>query len=43
MALDSQKTINLDDLKWVIMMVLFNLPGKQEAAVWLENIDNHFH
>lgn len=43
MALDSSQPISLDELKWVVMMVLFNLPGKEEAAIWLENIDNHFH
>ncbi len=43
LALDSEKQVNLDQLKWVVMMVLFNTPGKQEAAVWLENMDACFH
>ncbi len=43
LALDSEKAIDLDQLKWVILMVLFNVPGKQEAAVWLENMDACFH
>lgn len=43
MALGSSQPISLDELKWVVMMVFFNLPGKEDAAMWLENIDNHFH
>ena len=43
LALESNKPVDLDQLKWVVMMVLFNLPGKQEAAVWLENMDACFH
>lgn len=43
LALESNKQMDLDQLKWVVMMVLFNLPGKQEAAVWLENMDACFH
>lgn len=43
MALQSSQPIELDELKWVVMMVFFNLPGKENAAVWLENIDAHCH
>lgn len=43
LALESDKQVDLDQLKWVIMMVLFNIPGKQEAAEWLENMDACFH
>jgi len=43
LALETNKPVDLDQLKWVVMMVLFNLPGKQEAAVWLENMDACFH
>ena len=43
LALESNKPVDLDQLKWVVMMVLFNLPGKQEAAIWLENMDACFH
>ena len=43
LALKSDKQVDLDQLKWVVMMVLFNLPGKHEAAVWLENMDACFH
>lgn len=43
LALESDKQVDLDQLKWVVMMVLFNIPGKQEAVVWLENMDACFH
>lgn len=43
LALDVGDSIDLDQLKWVIGMVLFNIPGKEEAAIWLENIDACIH
>jgi len=43
MALDSPKSVDLEQLKWVISMVLFNIPGKEGAAIWLENIDACLH
>jgi len=43
LALDSANPIDLDELKWVVNMVLFNIPGKEEAAIWLDNIDACFH
>lgn len=36
MALD-QDEIDLDDLKWVVLMVLFNQPGAEAAYAWMEN------
>lgn len=36
MALDDG-TIDLDDLKWVILMVLFNQPGQEAAFAWMES------
>ncbi len=36
MALD-QEEIDLDDLKWVVLMVLFNQPGSEAAFAWMEN------
>ena len=36
MALD-QECIDLDDLKWVILMVLFNQPGSEAAYAWMES------
>lgn len=36
MALDMD-SVDLDDLKWVILMVLFNQPGQEAAFAWMEN------
>lgn len=36
MALD-QEQIDLDDLKWVVLMVLFNQPGAEAAYAWMES------
>ena len=36
MALDQQE-VDLDDLKWVVLMVLFNQPGAEAAFAWMEN------
>ena len=36
MALDND-TIDLDDLKWVLLMVLFNQPGQEAAFAWMES------
>ncbi len=43
MALDDE--IDLDTLKWVILMVLFSQPGQEEAYAWMENLifDNPAH
>ena len=35
MALD-QDQIDLDDLKWVVLMVLFGQPGAEAAYAWME-------
>jgi len=35
MALDGE--IDLDDLKWVVLMVLFNQPGQEAAFAWMES------
>lgn len=35
MALD-QDEFDLDDLKWVVLMVLFNQPGSEAAYAWME-------
>ena len=37
MALESDE-VDLEQLKWVILMVLFNQPGHEEAATWMEDI-----
>ncbi len=36
MALD-QDELDVDDLKWVVLMVLFNQPGSEAAYAWMEN------
>jgi Smg protein len=37
MALESDE-IDLHQLKWIILMVLFNQPGREEAYAWLEDL-----
>jgi len=37
MALD-EEDISLDDLKWVVLMVLFNQPGLEDAYAWMESL-----
>ena len=36
MALDLDE-VALDDLKWVVLMVLFNQPGSEAAFAWMES------
>ena len=37
MALESQE-IDLEQLKWVILLVLFNQPGLEAAYTWIEDV-----
>ena len=37
MALETD-VIELQQLKWVVLMVLFNRPGKEAAFAWMEDI-----
>jgi Smg protein len=37
MALEANET-NLQQLKWVVLMVLLNQPGKEAAFTWMEDI-----
>ncbi len=37
MALE-QEDVDLDDLKWVILMVLFNQPGQEANYAWIEDL-----
>ena len=37
MALETEE-IDLDQLKWVILMVLFNQPGGEAAFAWMEDL-----
>ena len=36
MALDADE-VDLNDLKWVVLMVLFNQPGQEAAFAWMES------
>ena len=38
MALESSDDIDLAQLKWVILMVLFNQPGQEAAFAWMEDL-----
>ena len=47
MALETQE-IDMPQLKWVILMVLFNQPGHEAAFAWMEDlifdeISDHLH
>ena len=47
MALENED-FDLDQLKWVVLMVLFNQPGEEAAYAWVEdlvfdNLANHLH
>ncbi len=37
MALETHE-INLEEMKWVILMVLFNQPGQEDAYAWMEDL-----
>ena len=37
MALETED-INIEQLKWVVLMVLFNQPGKETAFTWMEEL-----
>ncbi len=37
MALDNDE-IDIEQLKWVILMVLFNQPGQEAAYAWMEDL-----
>ncbi len=33
----SRDEINLEDVKWVVLMVLFNQPGQEANYAWMED------
>ncbi len=37
MALETDE-LSLDDLKWVVLMVLFNVPGQESAYTQMEEL-----
>lgn len=38
MALEHDEAVDLDDLKWLILLVLFNQPGQEAACAWMETL-----
>jgi len=38
MALEEHEIVDLEDLKWLILMVLFHQPGQEAACAWMENL-----
>lgn len=37
MALEAEE-IDIGQLKWIVLMVLFNRPGQEQAFVWMEDL-----
>ncbi|MGD9390183.1 MAG: DUF494 family protein, partial [Thioalkalispiraceae bacterium] len=37
MALEADE-IDMEQLKWVVLMVLFNQPGREAAFAWMEDL-----
>jgi len=37
MDLESDE-IDIEQLKWIVLMVLFNRPGQEDSFVWMENL-----
>jgi len=35
-ALDTQ--VDIEQLKWIVMIVLFNHPGEENAYAWMESL-----
>ncbi len=35
--------VDLEQVKWITMMVLFNLPGRESACAWFENLEDRIH
>jgi Smg protein len=35
--------VDIEQVKWITMMVLFNLPGRESACAWFENSDHQIH
>ena len=41
MALDSSK-VDITQVKWVILMILFNTPGNEINYTWLQNLEPNY-
>jgi Smg protein len=37
MALDNEE-LDIEDIKWVVMLVLFARPGEEAAFAWMEDL-----
>jgi Smg protein len=33
-----QEEVSLPQLKWIVLMVLLNLPGRESSAIWIEDL-----
>ena len=41
MALDSSK-VDINQVKWVVLMILFNTPGNEINYTWLQNLEPNY-
>ena len=39
MALDTQN-VDLSQIRWVVLMILFNTPGNESSYTWLQNLNS---
>ena len=39
MALDTQN-VDLSQIRWVVLMILFNTPGNESNYTWLQNLNS---
>ena len=39
MALDTQ-SVDLSQIRWVVLMILFNTPGNESNYTWLQNLNS---
>ncbi len=39
MALDTQ-SVDLSQIRWVVLMILFNTPGNESSYTWLQNLSS---
>ena len=37
--LDTQK-VDLSQIRWVVLMILFNTPGNESSYTWLQNLNS---
>ena len=39
MALDTNN-VDLSQIRWVVLMILFNTPGNESSYTWLQNLNS---